>query len=202
MRAPALTYHVDVPANAALEVEELYRLTTDDYHRIIEAEIFAERAPIELLDGLLARKGVRSAAHDSTIAWLNQELVLAIDRERYQVRPQSAITLEPHSEPEPDLAIIARDVPRPYHPATAALVVEVSKSSLRRDLGRKAALYAAAGAPDYWVIDVGAPRAIAHRRPGEHGYAEVGEIRAGGELTAEALDVRIAFDDLVRGAGL
>ncbi len=186
----------------ALEVEDLYRLTTDDYHRIIEAQIFDEGTPIELLDGLLASKGVSSPPHDNAIAWLNEELLLAIDRQRYQLRPQCAITFEPHSEPEPDLAVVARDGPRPYHPATAALVVEVSKSSLRRDLGPKAALYAVAGVPDYWVIDVEGPRAITHRDPSGDGYAQVGEVRAGGELVAEALRIRIAFDDLLRGSGL
>lgn len=184
------------------EVDEVYRLTTDDYHRIIEAGAFDEDVPIELLDGLLVRKDLKSPAHENTIAWLNRELVLAIDGERYQVRPQSAITLEPHSEPEPDLMIVPHVGPRPYHPGTAALVVEVSKSSLRRDLGRKAALYAAASVHDYWVIDVDGRRAIAHRRPSGDAYAEVAEVRAGGELVAEALGIRIAFDDLMRGSGL
>ncbi len=192
-------YHAPM---AALEAEDLYRLTTDDYHRIIEAEIFDEDVPIELLDGLLVRKGVSSPPHDYVIAWLNEALVLAIDRERYQLRPQCSITLEPHSEPEPDLAVVPREGPRPYHPATAALVAEVSKSSLRRDLGYKAALYAAAGVPDYWVIDVEGPRAISHRRPSGDGYARVDEVRAGGHLLAETLDLRIAFDDLVRASGL
>lgn len=193
------SYHALMPA---LGVEDLYRLTTDDYHRIIEAEIFDEGAPIELLDGLLAFKGVSSPPHDNTIAWLTEELVLAIDRERYQLRPQCSITFEPHSEPEPDLAVVPRDSPRPYHPATAALVVEVSKSSLRRDLGPKAALYAGAGVPDYWVIDVEGLRAITHRDPSGDAYAQVAEVRAGDELTAAALGIRIAFDDLLRGSGL
>ena len=69
--------------------------------------------------------------------------MLAVDRARYQVRVGSSLTLA-ESEPEPDLTVIEREAQRPYHPATAALAIEVSWSSLRRDLNRKAALYAEA----------------------------------------------------------
>jgi hypothetical protein len=65
------------------------------------------------------------------------------------------------SEPEPDLAVIALNAPRPYHPATATLIVEVAVSSLRRDLGTKAELYARASVPQYWVL--GAGSAAPHR---------------------------------------
>ena len=111
----------------------------------------------------------------------------------------SALTLE-RSEPEPDLIVIPHDAPRPYHPATAALVIEVSGSSLRRDVVRKPALYAA-GVDEYWVIDLDGQRAIVYRDPRPDGYAEVLEIEPGQELTAVSLDIgAIALDDLLRAA--
>ena len=59
------------------------------------------------------------------------------------------------SEPEPDVAVIPGD-PRDYadHPTVAALLVEVADTTLAYDLTTKAELYATAGVPEYWVLDV------------------------------------------------
>jgi hypothetical protein len=42
------------------------------------------------------------------------------------------------------------------------LVIEVSEETVRLDLGRKARIYAAAGVPEYWVVDDG--REVVHVR--------------------------------------
>ena len=69
------------------------------------------------------------------------------------------------SDPEPDLAI----VPDPSwaltdHPETAVLVIEVSDSSLRLDR-RKAGIYAAAGVPEYWIVNLVDGQVEVHRNP-------------------------------------
>jgi Uma2 family endonuclease len=40
------------------------------------------------------------------------------------------------------------------HPRSALLVVEVAGESLRFDRYAKAAIYAAAGIPEYWIFDI------------------------------------------------
>ena len=93
------------------------------------------------------------------------------------------MTLET-SEPEPDLIVFQRDAPRAYHPSTAALVIEVSVSSLRRDLGQKPLLYSRAGVAEYWVVDLDGRRIVVHGGPLEDGYGEISMIRgrpAGGD---------------------
>ena len=50
------------------------------------------------------------------------------------------------------------------HPNTALIVVEVSDSSLGLDR-RKAGLYAAAGVPEYWILNLVARRLEVHRHP-------------------------------------
>jgi Uma2 family endonuclease len=93
------------------------------------------------------------------------------------------------SEPQPDLAVIEADAPRPYHPGTAALVIEVSVSSPRRDLRQKPILYACAGVPLYWVVDLDGSRAVIHSEPGSEGYARVETCGADGELAAPELGI-------------
>jgi Uma2 family endonuclease len=78
------------------------------------------------------------------------------------------MTLET-SEPEPDLIVFQRDAPRAYHPSTAALVIEVSVSSLRRDLGQKPLLYSRAGVAEYWVVDLDGRRIVVHGVPPGNG---------------------------------
>ncbi len=113
----------------------------------------------------------------------------------------SPLTLET-SEPEPDLTVLESTAPSPYHPASAALVVEVAASSLARDLGVKAAVYAAAGVPEYWVLDLAGRRILVHRQATKSGYTERFELAAGQRLTAAAVALpTLELDELLHAAG-
>ncbi len=184
--------------SAHVELDELYRMSTDDYHRLIESGAFDEFPNCELIDGLLVLKDMKSPEHENAIAWLLQWAMLGADLEAFQVRASAALTLT-GSEPEPDLMVIARDTPRPYHPGSAVLAVEVSISSLRRDLKRKAELYAEAGVGEYWVFDVAARRVVVHRAPHDGHYAKVLELRAGGRLADPPAGLpELCVDELLR----
>jgi Uma2 family endonuclease len=161
-----------------VEIDELHRISVDDYHRLAEAGAEEFLPHVELIDGLLVRKDMKSPEHENAIAWLLEWLMFGVDRKHFEVRVASALTLE-HSEPEPDLMVIARAAPRSRHPTTAVLAIEVSCTSLRRDLRRKAALYAEAGVGEYWVHDVHGRRVVVHRAPRGGSYCEVRELRAG-----------------------
>ena len=164
-----------------VELDELYRMSTEEYHRLIEAGAFEDFPHCELIDGVLVRKDMKSREHEQAIEWLIRWLTSSLDQERFSLRVASSLTLK-ESEPEPDLAVVPLATPRPYHPATAALAIEVSWTSLRRDLNRKAALYAEAGVDEYWVFDVKARRVVVHRTPHSDGYREVREVGAGGRI--------------------
>jgi Uma2 family endonuclease len=74
----------------------------------------------------------------------------------WEVRSQGPIALDDASEPEPDVAVV-RGGPRDYaeaHPADPVLVVEVALSSLGFDREHKASLYARAGRPEYWIVNL------------------------------------------------
>ena len=174
----------------AVEIDppDLYRLSLAEYHRLIESGGFDEDARVELIDGLLVGMSPRTAAHDNVIEWLACRLQLAVDPERLRVRSCLALTIGT-SEPEPDIAVVELHTPRPYHPSTAALVVEVSASSLERDLRQKPILYARAGIPLYWVIDIDHRRAVVHSQPGPDGYGHVEVVGADRELNAGEVGV-------------
>jgi Uma2 family endonuclease len=74
----------------------------------------------------------------------------------WQIDSQLPIALDDNSEPEPDVAVVARDpgAYRDAHPTQPQLVVEIAESSYRIDREYKASLYARAGIRDYWIVDV------------------------------------------------
>jgi Uma2 family endonuclease len=191
---------IDPMSAPQVELGELYRMSIDDYHRLIDAGAFADFPNCELIDGVLVRKDVKSREHENAIAWLLQWLMFGVDQARFQVRAGSSLTLA-ESEPEPDLMVFPRDTPRPYHPATAALAIEVSWSSVRRDLNRKAELYAEAGVDEYWVFDVHARRVVVHRKPREGSYGDIRQVRAGERIIGVQAGLpELDVDDLLTAA--
>jgi len=169
-------------------IPEPHRWSLEQYHQLIESGGFDEDARVELIDGLLVDMSPKTREHENAIAWLDHLLQVGLDYERFQVRTAMALTLDT-SEPEPDLAVIEAGAPRPYHPGTAALVIEVSVSSLRRDLRQKPIVYARAGVPLYWVVDLDGGRAVVHSEPGRDGYAHVETIGPDGALAAPQLGI-------------
>ena len=185
---------------ADVPIEEVHRYSLDAYHRLIEAGAFDEDDHVELLHGLLVEMSPKTPRHENAVRWLNRWLVDHVDRATHEVGVRCPLTLS-DSEPEPDFIVFERGTPSPYHPATAALVVEVAVSSLRRDLGLKAALYAAAGVPEYWVFDLDGGRVVVHRDPQGSDYAVREAVGADSRLTARSVALpALDVGELLRAA--
>jgi Uma2 family endonuclease len=180
-----------------MAVEALHRISTEEYRRLIEAGVFDEDARIELIEGLLVDMSPKTRAHENAVAWLTRYLVINVDPERYEVRVGAPLTIG-GSEPEPDLAVIPYSAPRPHHPATAELVVEVVVSSLTRDLNDKPPVYAQAGIPVYWAVDLEGKRAVTHRLPQNGRYRKVDVVA--GELLAPDLGLHLVLPELFAAA--
>jgi Uma2 family endonuclease len=93
---------------------------------------------------------------------------------------QFSLWIDSENLPEPDFAILSTPSPtltnRGHVQASdIRLVVEVSDATLSEDLTTKARLYAQAGIPEYWVVDVTGRRLLIHGVPGSDGYTQVTE---------------------------
>ncbi|MGA9520028.1 MAG: Uma2 family endonuclease [Myxococcaceae bacterium] len=130
-------------------------LMVDEYHRMIEAGVFAEDEHLELLHGILTVRSPQSGPHARIIQRLNGILVRRLG-EGFDVRVQLPLTLGDDSEPEPDFSIVphGEEGHGANHPAHALLVIEIARTSLHFDRVVKAPLYARAEIPEYWLIDV------------------------------------------------
>jgi Uma2 family endonuclease len=110
---------------------------------------------VELIEGEVIEMPPQNNPHFLAIGLLQEALRAAFPPAQYWVRPQGPINLGRKSEPEPDIAVVPGAL-RDYrdHPTSALLIVEVSDTTLTYDRTRKARLYAQAGIPDYWVLDL------------------------------------------------
>jgi Uma2 family endonuclease len=137
-----------------------HRFTVDDVLRMIEAGILPEKARVTLRGGELIDMPADGAPHFNVKSDLIQ-LISALAYGHYRVGADGPLRLSDHEWPEPDLFVI----PKTLRPADARgpdtlLVIEVADSSLAEDLGANAALYAAHGVREYWVLDL--PHALLH----------------------------------------
>jgi Uma2 family endonuclease len=134
----------------------LWRFSVAQYEAMIDAGILTENDPVELLEGWIVKKMPKNPAHIFSTQVL-QDIFGKILPEGWFINLQDPITTE-GSEPEPDAAILRgqrRDyVARKAVPDDVALVIEVAEATLPQDRTIKKRVYAAAGIPVYWIINL------------------------------------------------
>ena len=143
----------------------LVPITVDQYHLMMEKGILREGEPIELIDGMLVMKDrsdlegehMHGPRHRAAIRSTDRLLRPIEDLEAFCLT-QLPVTLNSYQEPEPDLSVIRGNEEdfASHHPEPADIValMEVSLSSLKYDRTTKLAVYAGAGIPVYWIINL------------------------------------------------
>lgn len=174
---------------------EFRPLRREEYDRLVDLGVF-EGTRVQLLGGLLVEMTPQKDPHFQLVVDLNMILAGQVVG-RHTVSMQGPLQVDDISEPEPDLAIL----PLPRYRGVgktgeALLVIEVAESSLRLDLGEKARRYAAAGYPEYWVIDA-ARVLIRHTKPSPDGvWGRVERLTAGVLAPVAVEEVTVDLDDL------
>ncbi len=144
------------PTTERTDVLTLYRFRVEEYQRMGEIGVLTPEHRVELLEGLVVQKLNLNPPHMLSLGLINRELTQLISS-GWHTRIQGPITTS-DSEPEPDL-VVARGDLRDYgnrhpSPGETGLVIEVADSSLSRDRGPKARLYARAGIATYWIVNL------------------------------------------------
>lgn len=145
-----------------------------EYDQLVELGMF-HGEHLELLDGLLVVSEPQRSYHAATVMHVGHVLELAFGA-GWHARLHAPIALDDDSEPEPDVAIVpgARLDYFDAHPSAAALIVEISDSSLRVDRRFKTGLYARALLQEYWIVNLVDEVLEVHRDPGADAEAEFG----------------------------
>jgi Uma2 family endonuclease len=177
--------------------ERARRLSRAEYDRMVAMGMFTGER-VELLHGVVIEMTPIDPPHGGAVQRLTRILLLALDP-RAAVRVQSPFAASDHSEPEPDLAVVPPGDYDDAHPGEAYLLVEVAASSLTKDRGVKAALYASCGVPEYWVVNLVDQLIEVHTDIVRGTYARVVAFRKGERITLQRFpDVSIAVSDALR----
>ncbi len=171
----------------------VHGLTRQQYDLLVDHGLLQDE-PVELLRGMIVEMSPTGRPHGLAVQWLNMWFARHLADDLH-VRVQSGMSATADSAPEPDLAVVpaawARSASTP-HPADALLVIEVAESSLRRDLGIKAQVYAEALVPTYWVLDLAARQMVVHTAPSEGRYTRVERVGDTAELAAVGVTISMA----------
>lgn len=183
----------------AAESIDLRRFTVEEYRRMGEMGIFKPDERVELVRGVVRRLSPKNWAHVVAVTELYQRLVGALAGRAavFQEAPLELVRLD--SEPEPDIVATASPDIKDYGSESAKplLVIEVAESSLRYDLSAKAPLYADAGIPEYWVVNLVDRELVVFRALKDGAYRDRSTYRSGDRVQPQSWrDVMIEVSEL------
>jgi Uma2 family endonuclease len=177
---------------------EKRRFTADEFLRMAEVGILCEHR-LELIDGEVLEMSPIGQRHSAALSSATRALVMAAG-DAAIVQPQGAVRLDLYYEPEPDLVLLKPRadfyVSRRPGPADVLLVIEVADSSLEYDRDAKAPIYAKAGLPEYWLVDVNTDVLSRYVSPERGVFQSVEQFRRGQPLAPKLLPACVVAVDM------
>lgn len=148
-------------------------LSTEQYLRMIDAGVFDSSDKVELIGGFITPMAPVGPEHNGSLFELTK--FFAPVAERFVIAVQATVAVSEGQVLEPDFALLT---PRADKYMTALpraadvlLVIESAASSIKSDRHVKLPIYAAAGIPEYWIVDLNDKTLEIHREPVGDGYA-------------------------------
>jgi Uma2 family endonuclease len=167
---------------------------------MVEAGILSEEEKVELINGELIEMSPIRTRHASCvdlIAGLLNHLLWG----KVIIRVQNPVNIDTHSIPEPDIAVLlpatdryakslpmAKDIP---------LIIEVSDSTLEFDREIKQKMYASAGIPEYWIINLNQGQVEAYRNPSGNMYRDCAISTPGDPVVFHGMNLELKVEDLL-----
>jgi Uma2 family endonuclease len=166
------------------------RITADEYERMGAAGIFHPDDHLELIEGEIVEMSPIGPRHAGAVAYLSKllnrlfpDLIVIV---------QSPVRLHDLSELEPDLALLRwrDDFYRSAHPTPAdvLLIIEVADTTVETDRKVKIPLYARAGVPEVWLVNIPGERIEVYSGPAGKTYGRVRRFGRGRRARSQTLE--------------
>jgi Uma2 family endonuclease len=182
--------------------DKSHRFTIDDFHWMGRAGVFHPSERVELIEGRIIDMTPIGPFHGGVTDTL-AEYFWELSRKRWIVRAQNPVQLDIDSEPQPDL-VLARTVAHRYkirHPSPedVYLIIEVSDTTLSFDVDEKLPMYARAGIPEVWIVDLNEQVIRIHRNPKGKKFQKITRVHQG-EFASPAKfpDVKVDVSEVFR----
>ena len=155
-----------------------FRFTVDQFLALCDQGMFDGYAKTELIEGEIVVMSAQHSRHARVKTRLAVRLANELAQLNSPLEPQveASVRLSDGSLPEPDIVVTSFRGAGVVPVESVALLIEVSDTTLDTDLGRKADLYAEAGVPEYWVIDLNEDRVLLHANPRRDGSGYDGQL--------------------------
>ncbi|MDB4952955.1 MAG: hypothetical protein JWO36_524 [Myxococcales bacterium] len=126
-------------------------LTRTEFMKLGEQGFFDDER-VELLFGVVVEMSPTDPAHDESVYEVARRLAEALGKHA-KVRTQSSFAAREDSQPLPDVVVAPNRAYWEDHPDHAFLIVEVARSSVRKDRGPKKVLYGITSVDEYWIVN-------------------------------------------------
>ena len=167
-------------------MKTLAKFSTEEYHQIIESGILCDRS-VELLNGEIWEMPPEKPRHRKVI-YFGVEYLRQILSGKAIVFEAHPITLK-NSEPEPDITVAQLPISLydERHPSALdiLLLIEVSDTTLSKDLQEKKAIYALNKIREYWIIDLNNHQLKVFQNPVNDDYL-IKKVFSQGKITSQA----------------
>lgn len=175
------------------------RFTVADYYKMADAGILMPSDRVELIHGEILKMSPIKSLHAGIVNKLASLLILALQGKAI-VAIQNPLNIDADTEPEPDI-VVARYRADSYtenHPTPedVLLVIEVADTSLQYDRQVKVPLYAQAGIPEYWIVNIPEQQIAVFRQPVKGKFAVKESISPGGVAVCESITLQLPVEDL------
>jgi Uma2 family endonuclease len=177
------------------------RFTVGEYYRMAEVGILAPDDRVELIEGRIVTMTPIGNRHATCVLRLTTHFGRRVGTAAL-VSVQNPLRLDGHNEPQPDVMLLRprADFYAQGHPAPAdvLLVIEVADTSLAYDRGVKIPLYARAGIPEVWLVNLPQDLIEVYTAPVGGVYQQVRQARRGESLAVPGLPgVALAVEDVL-----
>lgn len=171
-----------------------HRFTVEEFRKMGEAGIFAEDDRMELVEGEIVEMTPIGWRHVESVNALTGLLADLRETGHFVVSVQNPLVLGEYGEHYPDLVLYREGVRgRVPEAGDALVVVEVADTSISYDRNVKLPLYARAGVPEAWLVDLRAGAIEVHSAPRAGGYGTVRTYARGEMVHSATLSEVVAF---------
>ncbi len=179
---------------------ERHTFTVDEYHRMAETGILTENDRVELINGEIIAMSPINSPHAGHVKRINAFFTRLFGA-KVVISVQDPLAIGNISEPEPDVMLLKPrdDFYANAHPQPndVYLLIEVADSSLKLDRKVKLPLYASAGVPEVWIINL-ADQQVEIYRAATKGQYQSKEVAQGKQkVTVPHFLITITAEDLL-----
>jgi len=177
------------------------KLSIDEYHLMAEAGIIRPDEKVEFIKGEILQMSPVGKEHAAVVRRINKLFNQILDTTKYIIDQQNPVKIPDHSEPEPDLVVVPhRD---DFYAETGVcskdvlLLIEVSDTTLQKDQFIKLPLYAEAGIPEVWIVDINSGKIYQYLRPQQDEYLERRTFDRSMKISTSQLSLKVEVKKLV-----